>query len=232
MVHKAVDSFLPVLPGGAIPRGAGSDVVFDALVGALISGELGPGMTLHDASIAEHLGLSRTPVREAIQRLRVLGVVEASPSRHTRVVDVPPERTREALLTWAGLFQVLCEELVPLRDPATAEALARAHGAFLAARAAADDVGMAQANFAFYAAPLPRSQNAVLLDAIRRVVFIIRLGGLTLPARIDVDVVEQAQRDLVRAFEGGDVALAASACRSLRELEIPQNTPEQMPARG
>ncbi|QJU55632.1 GntR family transcriptional regulator [Herbiconiux sp. KACC 21604] len=222
MVLKAIDSFLPRIEGAAIPRGAAADVVFEAMCAALVSGELGPGMTVHDATIAEHLGISRTPVREAIQRLRMLGVIESAANRHTRIVDVSPVRTEQALHTWTGLFQVLCEEVIPRADAGIVASLVEQHAAFGAARAAADDIGMARTNFAFYAVPLPLSRNPVLVDALRRVVFVIRLGGLSLPDHIDVDTVERAQLGVVEAFRQGDPAPAAAAMLALRHLRIPR----------
>ncbi|WP_368497703.1 GntR family transcriptional regulator [Herbiconiux sp. A18JL235] len=222
MVLKAIDSFLPRIEGVAIPRGAAADVVFEAMCAALVSGELGPGMTVHDGTIAEHLGISRTPVREAIQRLRMLGVIESAANRHTRIVDVSPVRTEQALHTWTGLFQVLCEEVIPLADDAVVAALVEQQAAFGRARAAGDDIGMARTNFAFYAVPLPLSRNSVLVDALRRVVFIIRLGGLSLPDHIDVDTVEKAQLGVVEGFRRGDPAPVAAAMVALRRLRIPR----------
>lgn len=54
----------------------------------IIDGRLVPGTRLRDVEIAETLGVSRTPVREAIRRLQDEGFVIAEASRWTKVADV------------------------------------------------------------------------------------------------------------------------------------------------
>ncbi|MFB7250955.1 GntR family transcriptional regulator [Microbacterium sp. NPDC056234] len=64
------------------------DLVHEALSAAIIDGRLAPGERINDKAIAETLGISRTPVREAIQRLTLAGLLEVSASRYTRVTEV------------------------------------------------------------------------------------------------------------------------------------------------
>lgn len=74
------------------PRGAVlGDEVYAALGEAILDGTLRPGERLRDQDLAENLGVSRTPVREALQRLERIGLVEVSPHRYTRV-SVPNEK--------------------------------------------------------------------------------------------------------------------------------------------
>lgn len=68
------------------------DEVYTLLGEAILDGRLSAGERLRDQELAEHLGVSRTPVREALQRLERTGLVEVSPNRYTRV-SVPSERT-------------------------------------------------------------------------------------------------------------------------------------------
>lgn len=68
------------------PRGAIlGDEVFTVLGNAILDGRLGPGERLRDVDLAARLGVSRTPVREAIQRLEQIGLVEVAANRYTRV---------------------------------------------------------------------------------------------------------------------------------------------------
>ncbi|MFL5861293.1 MAG: GntR family transcriptional regulator, partial [Solirubrobacteraceae bacterium] len=55
------------------------DAVYDQILEALQQGRLQPGERLHDGHFAAQLGVSRTPIREALLRLRELGVVEFAP---------------------------------------------------------------------------------------------------------------------------------------------------------
>jgi DNA-binding GntR family transcriptional regulator len=52
----------------------------------IISGELPPGYLLKEVALAEHMKLSRTPIREALRRLSESGLVEIQPNRGARVV--------------------------------------------------------------------------------------------------------------------------------------------------
>lgn len=68
------------------PRGAAlRDEVYARLGEAILDGRLAPGQQLRDQELAEWLGVSRTPVREALQRLARTGLVEVAPNRYTRV---------------------------------------------------------------------------------------------------------------------------------------------------
>lgn len=68
------------------PRGTVlGDEVYATLGEAILDGTLPPGERLRDHELAARLGVSRTPVREALQRLERAGLVEVSPNRYTRV---------------------------------------------------------------------------------------------------------------------------------------------------
>lgn len=62
-----------------------SEGVYERLVADIRSGVLRPGDPLRDRDVAERLGVSRTPVREAIQRLERAGLLDVWPGRQTRV---------------------------------------------------------------------------------------------------------------------------------------------------
>ena len=80
-------AFVPLDPRGAIL----GDEVYRVLGEAILDGRLAPGERLRDIELAEVLGVSRTPVREAIQRLERIGMVQVSANRWTRV-SVPNEK--------------------------------------------------------------------------------------------------------------------------------------------
>lgn len=54
----------------------------------IIEGTLEPGEKLIDAELAESLGVSRTPIREALQLLEVQGLVSMHPGKETRVMII------------------------------------------------------------------------------------------------------------------------------------------------
>lgn len=67
------------------------DEVYRAIGGAILDGSLPAGERLRDHEMAERLGVSRTPVREALQRLARIGLVEVAPHRYTRV-SIPDDK--------------------------------------------------------------------------------------------------------------------------------------------
>lgn len=64
------------------------EVVFEALRDAIISGELKPGERLTEVQLAEEMGVSRTPVREAIRKLELEGFVVMVPRKGAYVADI------------------------------------------------------------------------------------------------------------------------------------------------
>ena len=61
------------------------DVVFNTLRQAILIGELKPGERLMELHLADRLGVSRTPVREAIRRLELEGLVTMIPRKGAEV---------------------------------------------------------------------------------------------------------------------------------------------------
>ncbi|WP_203137492.1 GntR family transcriptional regulator [Microbacterium sp. JZ31] len=78
-----------------------ADRVFRYLAQAIIDGTLEQGERIRDADLAEQLNVSRMPIREALQRLERIGLVEMMPSRYTRVTVVTDEIVRSSL-AYAG----------------------------------------------------------------------------------------------------------------------------------
>ena len=66
-------------------------IVFQHVGQQIITGELAAGDSISDNAIAAALNVSRTPVREALQRLERIGMIEFAPSRFTRVTSLAPE---------------------------------------------------------------------------------------------------------------------------------------------
>lgn len=64
------------------------DLVFEALRDGIISGRLAPGEWLRQEHLSEELGVSQTPVRQALERLSTEGLVERVPYRGVRVPEI------------------------------------------------------------------------------------------------------------------------------------------------
>lgn len=64
------------------------DKVHDLVRGAILRGELEPGAIMSQVQMAQELGVSRTPLREALRLLQREGLVEAEPNRRVRVAPL------------------------------------------------------------------------------------------------------------------------------------------------
>ena len=102
------------------------DTAYDKLCEAIVDGTLSPGEALHDGALCRWLGLSRTPVREALIRLRDERLIEMEPQRFTRVAPVTAGDVQELLPLLAAIHGLATELAVPRLD-ATRIAALRAH---------------------------------------------------------------------------------------------------------
>lgn len=195
--------------------------VFEQILAAVHRGELKPGQRISDAELADEFGVSRTPVREALQRLREIGIVEASPSRFTRISDVTSRQVLEALVVWVALYGAVIDETVPDADPAWADEMEQLHNDFKAAMVATDGEALATSNFFFYSVLVRNSANQALQRAITGVVHIVRLGSLYLPEFIDMEALADAQHHLINAVRTRDVSLARASLDIISAIRVP-----------
>ena len=73
------------------------DIVFKSLSEAIILGDLKPGERLMETKLADELGVSRTPVREAIRKLELEGLVVMTPRKGAEVADINLQDLKEVL---------------------------------------------------------------------------------------------------------------------------------------
>lgn len=196
--------------------------VFNHVLGQIHDGTLQPGDRVSDADLAEGFGVSRTPVREALQKLRDIGVIEASANRFTRVAVVSPLQTLQALLVWSGLYGVLVEEVVADLTDDIIELMEQDHREYVSVLSQRDYAALANANFAFYSHLRGLSNNPSLVRAIGGVVHMIRLGSLHLPEAIDLEQLAEWQQKLLDAAHARDPLEARAAIDGLRSIRIPQ----------
>jgi len=115
---------MPVpVTGAASPRRLIRDEVFLRLLDAIVDGDLLPGEQLYDAEIERWVGVSRTPVREALNQLAAMGLVEILPQRRTRVTPIEAERLRDLITTVGVLVAGVVRDATPLLTDADREAL-------------------------------------------------------------------------------------------------------------
>ena len=150
-----------------IERRSAKSVVLEKLSEWLEDGTLEPGELIKDGDLAARLGVSRTPIREALQVLEQRGLVEMRPGRLTRVAETTPEDAARVHAVLATL-QVLAAELGT--PNATAEDVdeMRGHNAALLAAVEAHDAEAARdADRAFHGVLIRLAENPHLKNALQ-----------------------------------------------------------------
>lgn len=107
------------------------DVVFNTLRQAIITGEFAPGERLMEISLANRLGVSRTPVREAIRKLELEGLVIMIPRKGAQVARITEKNLRDVIEIRTVLEEfaavLACERI----DQARLHDLRQAHEDFI-----------------------------------------------------------------------------------------------------
>ncbi|GAA4867088.1 GntR family transcriptional regulator [Saccharopolyspora cebuensis] len=81
----------------AAPLATKGDVAYDEVRKKILSGELPPGSVINQATLARTIGISTTPLREALRRLKSEGLVELGAHRDAKVTELKAEENRDLL---------------------------------------------------------------------------------------------------------------------------------------
>lgn len=143
------------------------DQVFSAIHGAIISGELPAGTRLRIRDLADELGTSVMPVREAIRRLEEMGLAQAEPYRgavvkgftHTELLELySTRRLLEVEATRLGAPEVSADDLRRMKDE---------YDAMAAAVARDDALDYLDRDERFLAIVYRASGNSVLVELVQ-----------------------------------------------------------------
>lgn len=211
------------------------DWAYEELRQAIVDLRLKPGEPLREAALAEGLGVSKTPVREALSRLEQEGLVETTSFKGAVVSSYSREDLVE-IYEIRELLQGACARRCA--QSATDEvvgALRRNVEESRGLRDAGDAVGLARKLDAFDAMIYQHMDNARIRMMIENLLaHLTRIGKLTegIPGRIEASVEEHAA--VVEAIARGDADLAEGVMRAhiesvmedqLRALETLETTP-------
>ena len=126
------------------------DVVFKTLRQAILKGELEPGERLMEIQLAERLGVSRTPIREAIRKLELEGLVLMIPRRGAEVAKISEKNLRDVLEVRRSLEELAIDLACQRIQEEELETLREAQKEFAAAIAAGDAMEIAQTDEKFH----------------------------------------------------------------------------------
>jgi DNA-binding GntR family transcriptional regulator len=207
-------------PGAAPSR---TEAVLEAIKDSILTGELKPGQALVEAELAERLGVSKTPVREALKTLAGTGLVAMLPYKGATVREADSELARAVYD-----MRLLLEPVAAARTTLAGASLGAAHSALDAADAAADTAKRSLANRAFHRVLYAGCGNPLLvkqLDELRDQTALVSSAAWSCrPSWWQQEA--QEHRAILAAAEAGDAASVRALMRGHVSSFLARNFPE------
>ena len=213
---------MPVPQGrGLVSRSLLRENAYQAIRDAVVDGTLAPGERLSDGDLAEWLGVSRTPVREALARLEQTGLVQTKPGRYTIVSPLDVRAARGAQSVTAAMHELAIREATPGLSAAEIDAMREANARFAGALRRNDVEAALAADDDFHSVPVTACANAAIRTVLEQFTPVLRrlerLRFSSLSGRSSV-----AQHDrIIAACEAGDVEGAVTATRANWQTLLP-----------
>ncbi len=200
------------------------DRVYQAIREEILAQAFAPGARIRVEHFTRTLGVSRTPVLDALRRLEAEGLVSTVPRQGIYVVEFTRRRAEE-LYAVRGALEGLAARLAAARvaagelDRSVIEQLRALIAEQSEGVRSGDLARFSRADIAFHSGVLSASGNETLarsLEAIYGQILVLRLRTLNLAERAAPSVAEHTR--VLRAIEAGDGAAAEAAARAHVEL--------------
>ena len=194
------------------------DVVFNTLRKAILKGELKPGERLMEIALAERLGVSRTPVREAMRKLELVGLVVMIPRRGAQVANITEKDLNDVLEVRIALENLSIENACARMTEEQLAELKKAGRYFEETIKEGNLVKLAEADVAFHEVIYKASDNRRLnqvLNNLREQIYRYRVEYLKEEETRNVLVKEH--EEIYEAIKNRDVKKAQEI--SFRHIE-------------
>ena len=142
------------------------DVVFNTLRHSILKGELEPGERLMEIALAQKLGVSRTPIREAIRKLELEGLVVMVPRKGAEVADITEKDLRDVLEVRTALEELSIELAMKNMNDDDCKQLTEANKLFAKDSEGDDLIKIAEADVAFHELIYMATGNKRLIQMI------------------------------------------------------------------
>ncbi|WP_234985065.1 GntR family transcriptional regulator [Desulfobaculum bizertense] len=146
-----------------------SEQVVEYIKQAILNGELSPGDPIKEVELAEKLGISRAPIREAIQVLAHDGLIDSKPQKAKTIVALTAKQIKDSYFTGGVLEAAAVTEALPLyteEDFSTLEKILQKMGHL--AEAGDPDSELTELDNAFHGILFSKIDNELLIDLCRR----------------------------------------------------------------
>ena len=199
------------------------DNVYESLRDAIVDGTLAPGERLKDPQLEEWLGVSRTPIREALLRLERAGLVITQPGKATTVAPYDLASTISAQQVTAAMHELAARLAVPGISAGQVEAMSVANAAFASALDTGDVEAALDADDAFHAVFVRASGNPVIAEVLEQTTPMLRrVERMRFSSESARESVAQ-HNAVIGLTRAGDAGAVADLCRenwlSLRYAE-------------
>ena len=142
------------------------EVVFNTLRQAILKGELKPGERLMEIALAEKLGVSRTPIREAMRKLELEGLVVMIPRRGAQVANITEKDLNDVLEVRITLENMAIEKACTNMTEEDVQELEKVARDFERSTAEGDLVKMAEADVNFHETIYRAADNKRLMQVL------------------------------------------------------------------
>jgi DNA-binding GntR family transcriptional regulator len=204
------------------------DSVHDRLRDAIVDGTLAPGEVVRDTELATWLGVSRTPVREALMRLGETGLVRSAPGRSTVVAEIDLAEVREAHAVVVAMHRLAVAEAVARLTDDDVERMRAANRRFAAAIEAHDTDAALTADDDFHRVAVEVSGNRALAAVLDQLGPVVRRLDRRRFASLAGEQSVALHERLVEACAGRDAQAAADvAFRTWQNLAALIPDPDQ-----
>ena len=207
------------------------DVVFNTLRQAILKGELAPGERLMEIQLAEKLGVSRTPIREAIRKLELEGLVLMIPRKGAEVAKISAKSLRDVLEVRRSLEELAIELACERMSEEALEELTLAQQKFKRAITCGNAMEMAETDEHFHELIFQGTENERLtqiLNNLREQMYRYRLEYIKDADKRQVLIVEH--ENILAALKSRNIAQAKNAMREHidnQEITVSRNIKEQ-----
>ena len=201
---------------GSVPR-----QVYELLLEKIQVAELRPGQSVNERELAALLGISRTPIREAMRKLSNDGLLEIVPHVGTTVAQVDPRKVYECCLIRESLESMAAEEATKHFTPPAGRMLDRLIAEQEETIVTGDMVRNIAVDSEFHSVIHRLSGFNTMADVLRRVmaeVVRVRHLSIKLPGRLREPIEEH--RQIVVAMRAGDQKRASAAMKRHIELSM------------
>lgn len=198
MIPVKLDAYLPL-----------RDVVFEAMREAILTQILRPGERLMEIELAEDMGVSRTPIREAIKKLVAEGFVTLEPRRGAYVAELSTDDVRELYEIRTGLEILACGLAAHRADQEEIEDIVRYVSKANDQLRSQNITGTVGIDIGFHDLIYKATHNERLIAMLYKIsaqVYRIRASSIQLPGRKEQSLEEH--RQIAEAISLRDVSLA------------------------